>query len=376
MHLLIIYHIKAIGEYLEANTTLDSAILRFNPIGDKGGISIAKSFSKNVTIKAIDFARCGVGDGTMEALRQAFRESSASLLSDDDYDQKKPKRRQSALVAILLEHNDLGPAGLESLSNALLESVQTHHIEQLSLYDCRNIDHVGPIPNVDGIKSMGRLLASGESALTNLDLGSCNLDDCGVQALSDSLSTAPKLKFLSLQKNKLTNISATNLRDALKTNNVLEEIDLRANKFTDDGMSAFIELLALNNTLKDVDIRGIAISTVNPTKLKNEIYPRSRIEVLKWVDKKQNITADEISELRKRVMYDPTPRKIAQARNIAAQQQPESIQRTGSNPDINAGNTPQRNMVTSSSIPDLTSPPPSKTTPKAIAPGLTKAAKK
>ncbi|KAK2949079.1 putative NLR Family CARD Domain Containing protein [Blattamonas nauphoetae] len=332
----------ALANMLSKDPPLLSVNLRFNPLGNDGVSALFRCLPHNNHIQAWDFIRSQVGDDALEAFRIAVQSGNRALsefpkfhatdnpLSVIPENSQPPSdgmqnllypAGQTQFVALFLDGNDITSVGLESLANGLLslcspptpknQIPNRYSISQLSLYQNRTIARAGPVPQVEGLKVLNRVLLNEFCCLKHLDLGGCELEDAGVQCLCESLIAAPTLESLSLVKNKLTNMTAHNLLDVLPSNKALRSLDLSHNLFTELGIPDFFAIGARNTTLEFVDIRGNSFGKEDWDKWVKTHEKDCRPGVIVWRDEKRNIDSASVKENVKVTLYDPTPRKLS-----------------------------------------------------------------
>jgi len=150
------------------------------------------------------------------------------------------RMQRMQLSSIILNNNDIGPAGATSLSSAL----------------------------------------SKNATLTRISLTSNVLGDSGAGAIAKALKSNNTLRSLDLEENGIGQQGATALAEALVTNRGLESLHLSENPFGDPGAVSLGNSLTLNSTLITLWLGGNNIGLAGGRALSESLKKNSTLKTL------------------------------------------------------------------------------------------------
>lgn len=150
------------------------------------------------------------------------------------------RTQRQQLLSIILNNNDIGPAGATSLSSAL----------------------------------------SKNATLTRISLTSNVLGDSGAGAIARALKSNNTLRSLDLEENGIGQQGATALAEALVTNRGLESLHLSENPFGDAGAVSLGNSLSLNSTLVTMWLGGNNIGLAGGRALSESLKKNSTLKTL------------------------------------------------------------------------------------------------
>ncbi|KAL7690056.1 putative leucine-rich repeat domain superfamily [Plasmopara halstedii] len=185
-----------LAEVLESNASLENLYLSGNEIGPTGAQALARALIKNTHLRSLHLSGNNIG------------EDGARFLADGI-------AGNTALRALYLGTNGIGAAGLKSIATAL-----THNksLEELTLGQNR----VGSA----GVSHLASAFATGQVALSTLELGKNGVDQEGAIALARSLCGANRLQNLYMDHNPLGDVGACAFGALLAQNTELRVLDL------------------------------------------------------------------------------------------------------------------------------------------------------
>jgi Ran GTPase-activating protein (RanGAP) involved in mRNA processing and transport len=211
---------------LRKNTTLQSLDLDTSDLGSVGLATIAPVLYSNTSIKTLDLSNSGLDNI-----------ESANLL-------RELLRRNKTITSLWIADNAFGsnPAAAQSV----LEGVRSNTaLQQLGLRGCRLDDR--------GVSILANALALRNAGMLELDLRVNEITSMGVRALVDDNAEAVKtLTKLCLATNPIESEGATILADALGHNAVpsLKRLNLCRCGIDDVGFVALVSALEQNTSLQ------------------------------------------------------------------------------------------------------------------------------
>ncbi|XP_076839579.1 uncharacterized protein LOC143484635 isoform X2 [Brachyhypopomus gauderio] len=194
----------------------------------------------NSSLKELDFSYSNLDDSGVEQLSAGLKKPHCKLetlrltgcylsVKSCEYLTSALQTENSSLKHLdLNNNNNLQDSGVEQLSDGLKKS---HcKLETLRLAGC----HL----TVESCKSLISALQTEISSLKHLDLNNNNLEDSGVEQLSDGLKSSHcKLETLSLALCNLGGKTCENLASVLQlANSLLRELDLSNNDLNNSGV--------------------------------------------------------------------------------------------------------------------------------------------
>ena len=256
-----------LGYYIGKNTTLDTLVICTTPSPscNAGVEDFRRGLGRNNSIQSIVFCR-DLSDG------QVFRMLDILF-------------RNNNLTEMVMEDCDLGPEGIRQLSLALRgfdTSLKRINLATYEIGDGQSMDiiaalHTHPqLEHLDlAMMNIGRssctaladLLRNTTQHLQTLNLSLNNIDDEGIEALTDAISGS-QLQVLDLSSQGLISNNRTITAKGWKTlSTLLEtpdsnliEIDLSANNVDDEGALFFANALRGNCTLQKLDLSYCGIT--------------------------------------------------------------------------------------------------------------------
>ena len=234
-----------LGNGLKLNNTIKELTLAYNDIGDAGASALAGALRENNVLVSLDLEHCGIKHAGVQALADALSVNTG--LRDLTLAGNLARHRgvgalcdalcaNKTLLSLDLADNDLDGDGAALLTKLLDEHIA---LENLNLWGnplglkghLRLLyppDHV-----MCKIRMSGKgkfvdlnLVMAGETAVDELDLAACKLDDTDAAFLASELKQAP-----------------------------LNRVDVSNNFFTTAGIAHFTKLLKSNKKIKNFVLR-------------------------------------------------------------------------------------------------------------------------
>ena len=213
---------------------------------------LSATLETNTTLKDLDLHHNNLGPAGAESLATALERNATLTNLNLRNNTLGPAGVESLVTALKanktltylnLPGNNIGPAGCESLATALKENTTLTH---LNLSD----NDLGPA----AVESLPTALAI-NTALQVLDLSQNNLGPAGVESLPRALKTNKTLKDLNLSHNNLGPAGAESLATALKANKTLTGLNLSGNNLGPAGAKSLATALERNTTLTSLNLR-------------------------------------------------------------------------------------------------------------------------
>jgi Ran GTPase-activating protein (RanGAP) involved in mRNA processing and transport len=214
------------------NTALQYLDLTYSALGSAGLAEIAPVLYRNTSIKSLDLAHNGLDDiESTNVLRELIR-------------------RNKTITSLCLGHNTFGPNA--AAARSIAEGVRSNTaLQQLDLSACGLDDR--------GISLLANALAIRNASILELNLAFNEITSAGVRALVDDTVEAVKtLTKLCLWYNPIRSEGATILADALRRNTMpsLKRLDLRSCGIDDDGFVTMVSALEHNTSLQFLNLAG------------------------------------------------------------------------------------------------------------------------
>lgn len=271
--------VKLLARSLQAqHSQLAALVLQENEIEQGGARALAQALREKNSLRLLDLAgnqRMGP-EGVLE-LAQALKHENCHLtalslahtsLTDEEAKAiAQALRDPHQLTELNLRSNQLGPAGISDLAQALthpntrlttldlsanllgfagihaLAQALTHRSNRLTVLKL-NCQWFG----LAGLKKLAQALVHPANHLTDLELGSNYLDRSGIVFLAKALQDAGNhLRSLNLASNPLGSAGLSQLATALKSPHCrLTRLDLRSTRLSDGGVKRLIQALKEN----------------------------------------------------------------------------------------------------------------------------------
>jgi Ran GTPase-activating protein (RanGAP) involved in mRNA processing and transport len=216
---------------LRQNTALQSLDLASNALGSAGLAEIAPVLHRNTSIKSLDVSNNGLDDI-----------ESATVL-------RELLRRNKKITILCLADN---PFGLNAAATRIIvEGVRSNTaLQQLDLTNCKLDDR--------GMSFLANALAIRNASILDLNLHNNQITSVGVRALvDDNVEAVKTLTKLCLAFNYVKSEGANILADALRRNVMpdLTRLDLMYCGIGDDGFVALVSALEKNTTLQIINLK-------------------------------------------------------------------------------------------------------------------------
>jgi Ran GTPase-activating protein (RanGAP) involved in mRNA processing and transport len=224
--------IQQLKAVLRRNTALQHLDLDSSALGSAGLAEIAPALYRNTSIKSLDLAHIGLDDI-----------DSANVL-------RELMRRNKTITSLSISHNTFGRNAAAAWSIA--EGVRSNTaLQQLDLSACGLDDQ--------GVSLLANALATRNGSMLELDLEGNEITSVGVRALvDDNVEAVKTLVKLSLLYNPIRSEGATILADALGHNAMpsLKRLDLDRCGINDDGFVALVSAVGQNTSLQILNLKG------------------------------------------------------------------------------------------------------------------------
>ncbi|KAL3064922.1 hypothetical protein OYC64_001035 [Pagothenia borchgrevinki] len=203
------------------------------------------------------------------------------------------KSKPSHLRDLDLSDNDVQDADVKLLCSGLKSP--NCRLETLRLWWCR-LSEISCSALISALKS--------NIHLRELDLGNNNLQDSGVELLRDLLESPDcRLRTLSLERCRLSEISCSALASALKSNIHLRDLDLSDNDLQDSDVELLRDLLESPDCrLETLSLRSCRLSEISCSALASAL--KSNIH-LRDLDLSDNDLQDSDVELLRDLLESP-----------------------------------------------------------------------
>jgi hypothetical protein len=218
--------IQQLKHVLRQNTTMQYLFLRCNRLGSAGLAEIASGLYRNTSIKSLDLSWNGIDNvGSANKLCELIR-------------------RNKTITSLCLSDNAFGRSA--TAARSIAEGVRGNSaLQQLDLVRCELDDQ--------GISVLANALATRSASIKELDLRSNRITSVGIRALvDDNLEAMATLTKLCLTRNPIGSEGATILADALGRNALpsLKLLILDNCNIEDDGLVALVSALEKNTGLQ------------------------------------------------------------------------------------------------------------------------------
>ncbi|KAH9131728.1 hypothetical protein LEN26_007650 [Aphanomyces euteiches] len=213
---------------LAQNNTITSLCLRRNPLGNEGGMEIARMLEMNTTLQSLDIGDTELGHGSLVAIAVALHRNPA--LKSINLDNP---------VLLTLEEEALQHLAKMLQANAILQhiSLRKHRITDV------------------GAQVLAERLLDNKT-LTSLHLGANSIGGCGAEALAALLLSDSGIIELDLSANRIGNDGARAFETVMNVTKRLEVLSLGQNSIEDDGLARIANGAARNQSLKRLSVWG------------------------------------------------------------------------------------------------------------------------
>jgi Ran GTPase-activating protein (RanGAP) involved in mRNA processing and transport len=223
---------------LRQNTALQHLMVEGNRRRNAGLLlEIVPALYRNTSIKSLDLTRNGLDDT-----------ESATVL-------RELMRRNKSITSLSLAYNDFG--GNAAAVKSILEGMRSNTaLQQLDLGECGLDDQ--------GMSFLANALAIRNGSILELNLKGNEITSVGVRALvDDNVEAVKTLTELNLSRNPLRSEGATILADALGCNAMpfLKRLDLDCCFIEDDGFVALVSALEQNTSLQILNLKRTDFGT-------------------------------------------------------------------------------------------------------------------
>jgi Ran GTPase-activating protein (RanGAP) involved in mRNA processing and transport len=222
--------VQQLRAMLRQNTTVQHLSLHHNRLRSVGLTEIALALYRNTSIKSLDLSDNGLGDI-----------ESANVL-------REMIRRNRTITSLSIAGNPFGRNS--TATRIILEGLRSNTaLKQLDLGRCRLDDQ--------GMSILANALAIRNASILELNLQWNDITSMGVRALvDDHVEVVKTLTKLCLWGNTIRSEGATILANALEDNAVpsLKELQLASCGIRDDGFVALVSALEQNTSLQILDL--------------------------------------------------------------------------------------------------------------------------
>lgn len=213
-----------IAQALSQHRTLQLLVLKQNPIGDLGALSIADGLrNPDCFLEKVDLSFTDIGSVGAGALGDALRGNSC-------------------LKHLLLSNNHIDKNGVDVIGSGLQENTSL-----------QVLDLSGNGLDANAAVSLASPLACNKTLL-ELNLENNNLGMEGAMAIAEGLSFNTHLQRLNLRNNNVGDIGAMALAAALENNVNLKVLRLGNNNIGNEGAIAVYTAISKNNSVEELDL--------------------------------------------------------------------------------------------------------------------------
>jgi Ran GTPase-activating protein (RanGAP) involved in mRNA processing and transport len=228
-------NVQQLQALLRQNTALQHLFLRENSLRSAGLAKIAPALYRNTSIRSLDLAQNGLHDiDSANVLRELIR-------------------RNKTIASLCLAENTFGSNA--AAARIILEGLRSNTaIQQLDLGGCRLDDQ--------GLSVLANALAIRNASILELDLRWNRITSVGVHALvGDNVEAVKTLTKLCLSGNLIRCEGATMLADALEHNAIpsLKQLQLDSCGIDDDGFVALVYALEQDTSLQILHLGGNSV---------------------------------------------------------------------------------------------------------------------
>lgn len=245
---------------LEKNTYLTYLDISANELGPDGAASIAKLIATPAsTLRTLLLYGNFLGPAGVHHVCQAMRSNKEvrrlTLGNNNAADASagdiaEMLRSNYTLEALDLRLNTITPAGIKVIA----EEGLAHNGSLSSL--CVSGNPIGPV----GADSLSRaLIAHQRSAMSSLDLSSCDLRTSGGLRMASLIGSSITLREVNLSDNELDDEAAIALAENMATSISLSSVDLSANMIREPGAASLIDTTQMNPHLTCLILHGNTI---------------------------------------------------------------------------------------------------------------------
>ncbi|KAH9598559.1 Leucine-rich repeat [Trypanosoma melophagium] len=267
---------------LEKNAYLTSLDISLNEIGPNGAVSIARLFSLPASpLQTVQLYGNHLGAAGVNAIANAMQ-------------------RNRCIRELTLGNNHATDAATEALAEMLRENTTLEYLDlrlnTITAVGARTLAHDGlahntfllslclsgnPIGSVGGDEIAKALIMHQSSALTRIDLSSCELGPTGGMRIASLIAATITLAEVNLSDNKLDDEAAVVLSRSIVNSISISIVDLSANEIGEWGASNLIDATQLNSRMSSLVLHGNNINRVVQKKidtLLGERISRNRVE--------------------------------------------------------------------------------------------------
>lgn len=234
---------------LKQNSTLQKLDLESKGISSRGAASIADAIHGHVSLKELVLAHNHLGDAGMETLQPALGSLKSLDVRDCDIGPQGMQHlatalrdEDSQLEVLCLDDNPLTAQGGQALAAGVWQSPS---LTQLHLCKTGIAD--------EGLSKLAHALPHANQ-LTYLDISSCKVGDEGLSDLADAISDP----FHGIHDKGMLN---EEFHGAAPSPAHLQVLKLRDNQINDQGVQELGEAMQQSSTLKDLDLAGNQVGT-------------------------------------------------------------------------------------------------------------------
>ncbi|XP_065138213.1 uncharacterized protein [Paramisgurnus dabryanus] len=209
-------------------------------ITDEGCVALSSALRSNPShLRELNLSGNKLTDSGVKQISDVIKDSHCTLQKMGLWDFNITAEVRFVLTLkpfkakLILSYNNLGDSEVKVISDELKKP--DCKVEELELREC----------NITDCVALTSALTSNPSHLTLLDLSYNNIEDLGVELISDVLRNPDcKLQILRLQSCNITGEGCAALTSALTSNpSHLRDMDLSRNKLTDSGMRLISDVL-------------------------------------------------------------------------------------------------------------------------------------
>jgi hypothetical protein len=237
---------QGLGSALQENTTLETLIIGKNPeFGLKGTMALADGLKKNRTLTALEIDSTNMADDSAKVLFQALESETVAVRYLSLYDNELTDLGLTSVSGFLsspecsLEYLAIGRNSFSVMDTLMEILILNSSLKYLNLRKTEL-----------NAKSLCLLTtAVNQNGYIGLELDECSIEDDGALELALMVRSKNKLRYFSVQSNKLTAKGFGELMEAFKTNDTVEMLMLCDNAVGEPADIALGEMLKINETL-------------------------------------------------------------------------------------------------------------------------------
>ncbi|ORC87639.1 putative leucine-rich repeat protein (LRRP) [Trypanosoma theileri] len=302
--------VRKLIKSISMSTALTRLGLSANKIGEEGAALLFQGLEKNAYLTSLDISLNEIGPNGAASIAKLLALPASPLQSVQMYGNHlgctgitaiaNALQRNRCLREITLGNNNATDASTEALAEMLRENTTLEYLDlrlnTITAVGARNLAHDGlayntfllslclsgnPIGSVGGDEIAKGLIMHQSSALTRLDLSSCELGPTGGMRIASLIAATITLAEVNLSDNKLDDEAAVVLSRSIVNSISISVVDLSSNEIGEWGASNLIDATQLNSRMSSLVLHGNNINRVVQKKidtLLGERLSRNRVE--------------------------------------------------------------------------------------------------